>query len=322
MIRSSVAGYTRYRPRLSPSFVVFALLALTTLLPACTGPRTGGSAPPKASPTPEVTPSPLPKLTPAMPTASQAASTPECSETAGQVRKLEFTDPVMTAFRIPLNVYLPPCYEFSLERFPVVYLLHGYPQDEGHWLALGLQELLDGRISQGVWPGLIAVMPLQPEPYFTHTDGGPGSLEQVIVEGLVPYVDSVFRTRTESGARALVGISRGGVWALEIGLRHPQLFDTIAALSPALSVNHPRPAYNPGQIVRRAQELPIRIWISVGDAEPSFQVGIDRLVEILDHEHVNHTYLHASGRHEDAAWELLLEPLFDYLVAPWTDSGT
>jgi enterochelin esterase-like enzyme len=304
------------------TIVTCALLALISLLSACAGPRAGGSAPPKASSTSEVTPTPPPIPTAAAPTKTQPTDIPECSATAGRVQRLEFTDPVMTAFSIPFNVYLPPCYELGSDRYPVVYLLHGYPQDEGHWLELGLQALLDRRIAQDEWPGLIAVMPLQPEPYFTHTDGGPGSLEQVIVEGLMPYVDSVFRTRAESGERALVGISRGGVWALEIGLRHPQLFDTVAALSPALSVNHPRPPYDPGQIVRQAQELPGRIWLSVGDAEPSFQVGIDRLAEVLDREHVDYTYIHASGRHDDAAWTLLLEPLFQYLVAPWPVSGT
>ena len=203
-----------------------------------------------------------------------------------------------------------------------MYLLHGYPRDQDHWLELGLQQVLDDHLSRGEWPGVIAVMPQQPEPYFTHTDGGPSSLEQVITEGLVPAVDATFRTRAEPEGRAIVGISRGGVWALEISLRHPDMFSGVAALSPALTVNHPRPTYDPGVIAQQAEDLPERIWISVGDSEPSFQVGIDKFTSVLDQEGIDYVYIHSSGRHEDAAWQRLFEPLFEYLLAPWMVPGS
>ena len=105
----------------------------------------------------------------------------------------------------------PPCYSLQVNQYPVVYLLHGYPRDQDHWLDLGLQEVLDSHITEKAWPAAIVVMPFLSEPYFTHTDGGPGSLEQVIIEGLVPYIDANFRTLPTAQDRALAGISRGGV---------------------------------------------------------------------------------------------------------------
>ena len=299
------------------SGMAFALLALSS----CSTTHTDGPAPLKATPVATLVPSATGGGIPSATATGTATPLPACSQTAGEVERIEFTDPLMTAFEIPVNVYLPPCYRVSANRYPVVYLLHGYPQDQGHWLELGLQKVLDERIASGAWPAVIAVMPQQPEPYFTHTDGGPGSLEQVILDGLVPFIDANFQTRAEAGARAIAGISRGGVWALEIGLRHPDVFQGIAALSPALSVNHPRPPYDPGLIASRAEELPVRIWLSVGDSEPSFQVGIDRFAEILDRKGIEHVYLHSTGHHEDSAWRPLIEPLFEFLLAPWRVDG-
>jgi len=299
------------------------LLALLGLAAACIPARTAASSSPqKASPTPEPTLTAAPAAGRATASAPSASPTPACEQTQGRLERSVFQDPVMTAFTIPFNVYLPPCYGLRAQRYPVVYLLHGYPQDQDHWLELGLQGVLDAGLAAQRWPDMIVVLPFQPEPYFTHTDGGPGSLEQVLLEGLLPYIDEHYRTQARAADRALAGISRGGVWALEIGLRNPQAFGTVAALSPALTVNHARPAYDPLQIVRRAQGPLPRLWISAGDAEPSFQQGIDRFASVLDEQQVDYSYVHASGRHEDAAWVPLLEPLFDFLAAPWPDSGS
>jgi enterochelin esterase-like enzyme len=313
---------SRYGALIQKGLSLWACPLLLALFSAsCAGMHSdSGPVPVKASLSPNPTATQSVSLSStSLPTAS---STPEqeCNQRGGELLRTEFTDPIMTAFRIPVNIYLPPCYRVRADRYPVVYLLHGYPRDQDHWLELGLQAELDSYITSGAWPEIIVVMPFQPEPYFTHTDGGPGTLEQVIIEGLVPYIDANFRTIPSAQERALAGISRGGVWALEIGLRAPQVFDNVAALSPALTVNHPRTEYDPSQIVHRSESLPGRIWLSVGDSEPSFQLGIDRFAAVLDERGIPYTYIHSSGRHEDAAWIPLIEPLFEFLLAPSPES--
>ncbi len=57
-------------------------------------------------------------------------------------------------------IYLPPCYDADSEtRYPVVYLLHGIPMDERHWLDEGLVDAADKLFGSGELPPFIIVMP-------------------------------------------------------------------------------------------------------------------------------------------------------------------
>jgi enterochelin esterase-like enzyme len=132
----------------------------------------------------------------------------------------------------------------------MVVALHGKPFDEAHWDDLGLDEAAEAGIVAGEWSPLLLVMPHVPEPLFSQTDGGPGSYEQELLEGLLPAIGS--RYPIDHARLAISGISRGGVWALEIGLRHPETFGIVASLSPALALNRARPQYDPLGRCRRA----------------------------------------------------------------------
>jgi enterochelin esterase-like enzyme len=296
------------------------LLIVGLMLAGCSKPqvdRSGQS--PKATAAPAATASidPRPAALDPSPTPSPF---PGCTESEGRVERVAFTDPVQTSKMIPVNIYLPPCYPSSGLGYPVVYLLHGYPQDEQHWLDLGLLEVIEDQQAEE-WPPFISVMPFQPEPYFTHTDGGPGSWEAVMLDGLVPYIDANYHTLDQASSRALLGISRGGVWALEIGLRNPQVFDTVGALSPALIVNHPRPSYDPARIVRDSDRFPPNLWLSTGDSEPTFRQGVVQFAAVLDQEGISYTYYEYPGKHEDAAWATALQPALAFVIAAWQGDG-
>ncbi len=293
------------------------LLIAGAVLAGCSRPQLDRSGMnPKATATPAATTTSDPRPGPLDPSPTPTPL-PACMDSQGQLERVVFPDPVQSSKVIPVNVYLPPCYLAPGLRYPVVYLLHGYPQDEDHWLDLGLLEVIENQQAGDERPAFIAVMPLQPEPYFTHTDGGPGSWEAVMLDGLVPYIDANYPTQDDPGSRALLGISRGGVWALEIGLRNPQVFDTVGALSPALIVNHPRPSYDPARIVREAEQLPRNLWLSTGDAEPSFRQGVDQFAAVLDQEGISYTYYEYPGRHEDAAWATVLQPVLAFVLDRW-----
>ena len=188
----------------------------------------------------------------------------DCGETRGRIERRSYPG-LLSGELIPIRVYLPPCYDPFLHLYPVIILLHGKPQDEGHWQLLGAHEVVNQGIVDGGWPALVLVMPYLPEPLFTETDGGPGSLEQEIMQGLIPYLLDHFAITGEGQRWALAGISRGGVWALELGLRYPEQFENIAALSPALNVNYARPAYDPFQILENIEHAPVKIFLGAGD---------------------------------------------------------
>lgn len=219
---------------------------------------------------------------------------------------------------IPVHVYLPPCYESNTERYPVLYLLHGYPYDETHWLRLGIDELVTAGITAGAWPPFLMVMPLQPQPLFTGSDGGPGSYEEEFLLALVPAVERRYRVIQRASARGLAGISRGGVWALEIGFRNPEVVGALAALSPALEVNLPRPPYDPLLLAAEAERLPGAIFIAAGHGEPDVRKLTTRLSETLESSGIIHRLLVVPGGHVEETWQRLMGPMMMYFVRAWT----
>lgn len=202
---------------------------------------------------------------------------------------------------IPLLVYLPPCYDPS-STYPAVFLLHGSPMDENQWPDLGAIDLLDHGYHHLGWPAAVIVLPYLPEPLFTQSDGGLNSYEDEFVNGLLPFIESQYPVSSLTTRRAIAGISRGGVWALEIALRYPGMFDFVGAISPALHVNHPRPEYDPFLLVDSSEPLPAYFTLSAGDSEPGFSNATHRLAQALT-EAGRPTVVHVvAGDHVPENW--------------------
>ncbi|MFQ5922515.1 MAG: alpha/beta hydrolase [Anaerolineales bacterium] len=233
-----------------------------------------------------------------------------CTETTGSLQAGAYRG-IAVAQDIPYNLYLPPCYDAHDQYYPTLYLLHGYPYDEAHWQNLGAIEIADDGIETGEWPPFIMVMPLQPEPLFRSSDGGPGSYETELLEGLVPFIEKNFRS--DPSARALAGISRGGVWALEVAFRNPQEFDSVAALSPALAVNSARPPYDPFEIVADMDRFPRKILLLAGD-EDWAAVETKRLSQVLSEAEVEHMFRISAGDHSDEMWAAVLTEVLRFLA--------
>ncbi len=216
---------------------------------------------------------------------------------------------------VPVIIYLPPCYDDLDRRFPVLYLLHGQPQGENHWQILGIEEALDDAYGVGTLPPLLVVMPLQPEPLFSSTDGGPGSYEDEFINGLVPFIDRTYRTIAQGDSRGLAGVSRGGVWALEIGFRNADIIQNVGALSPALNVNYARPEYDPFSLILLG-ELPLTIFLMSGDTDTAYEKTLE-LSETLLEADIEHKYVLVSGNHESSTWRGVLPELLHYLTVDW-----
>jgi enterochelin esterase-like enzyme len=200
-------------------------------------------------------------------------------------------------------VYLPACFEETEEEIGSLYLLHGYPFDENHWLDLGVVEVANRQIGAGAWPNVIIIMPRQPEPLFRGTDGGKGSYEEEFLEGLIPYIQ---RTYSVDGPRAIVGISRGGIWSLEIGLRNMYLFYGVGAFSPALAVNAAAPEYNPFELVRTLQLDSQRILLLYGDSDWAKTETV-RLGDLMQELGISHSSVEVPGGHLDSTWAQALQ---------------
>ncbi|MGD1996246.1 MAG: alpha/beta hydrolase-fold protein, partial [Anaerolineae bacterium] len=240
---------------------------LSALLIGCGGPNTSTYAPPTLAPlltaTPTVTPTPTARPTPT-PT---GGPTPACADSPGRVETESYYSHVLER-EMTYRIYLPPCYDTDDGPYPVLYLLHGYPYNESHWDWLGADETADEGIHSGIYPPLIIVMPNgDPEGLFINTSGGDRSVEGLILNDVIPHIDGAYRTWAAREGRAVGGISRGGVWSLEIGFRNPDLFSVVGAHSAALSVNHPHPLYDPFNLAVEPDVQTLRIYLDAGDED-------------------------------------------------------
>jgi enterochelin esterase-like enzyme len=268
------------------------------------------------------TPISLPSLTStSIPTATETAlptpsPTPVCTETYGQIEEITYSGYVVEG-EIPVRIYLPPCYSSTTDFYPSLYVLHGYPMDELHWESLGVVEVVEAGFVKEIWEPFLIFMPRIPDPLNTHSDGGPGSYEEELLLGLIPAVEKMYRVLGTEHDRAIAGVSRGGVWALEIGFRNADIFNTVAALSPALHVNNPRPAYNPFNLIQNVEGLPENIFLSAAEDEGGFRTKTEELSRRMQALGIAHTYLLTEGIHEDATWIAIMEDLLKFVTSSW-----
>ena len=140
----------------------------------------------------------------------------------------------------PVVVYTPPGYDPGAGRsYPVVYLLHGYGDDEAAWIEVGRAHwIADNLIAQGKLKPVVIVMPFgHPVPIagaVSFDDYATTNLIQMeadLIESLVPFIDANYRLADDRQQRAIVGLSMGGGQSLTIGLKHLDRFCASARLA-------------------------------------------------------------------------------------------
>ena len=189
-------------------------------------------------------------------------------------------------------VYTPPDYDTNRDtRYPVLYLQHGSGQDERAWAAQGrVNFILDNDIAAGRCRPMLVVMDsgyaVPPGQTEAPPQGSPpgraskvgnargNTFESVIVDDLIPMIDSAYRTLPNRSARAIAGLSMGGFQAFQIGLDHTDLFSHIGGFSGAGggfgSGTFDPKTFHDG-ILSRANDFNSRmrlIWLGLGTEEP------------------------------------------------------
>ncbi len=136
---------------------------------------------------------------------------------------------------VKYSVYLPPDYYTTNRRYPVVYLLHGYSDDETGWVQFGeADRIADEGIKSGEIPPMIIVMPDAEVTWYMNDYQGKTRYEDMFMQEFIPHIDSTLRTRTDRAYRAVSGLSMGGHGSLLYAMHRPDLFGSCAALSAAV----------------------------------------------------------------------------------------
>lgn len=120
-------------------------------------------------------------------------------------------------------IYLPPGYESSKQRYPVIYNLHGNGGNE----FTGLEEVrvLHNGIVAGKWPPMIMVLPNGGHSTF-YKDSFDGRLpiETMFIRELIPLIDSEYRTIAARHGRCIEGFSMGGRGSTRLAMKYPEMF--------------------------------------------------------------------------------------------------
>ncbi|MHA7244665.1 alpha/beta hydrolase [Paeniglutamicibacter antarcticus] len=132
-------------------------------------------------------------------------------------------------------VYTPPGYDATGKtRYPVVYLIHGYPGTASDWFTYGktgdtMDNLVHKRL---VVPMIVVSLDIsRAAKYDTEcldSSDGP-KVESWLYSRAVPHIDKLFLTQANREGRILAGFSAGGFCALDQGLRHQETWGTIIA---------------------------------------------------------------------------------------------
>jgi enterochelin esterase family protein len=206
-------------------------------------------------------------------------------------------------------VYTPPG-DGVPRNLPVLYLAHGYSDNEATWTVHGKAHwIMDALIAQKKAVPMIVVMPdahALPPGTAGFGDYGPtntAALCRELIEDIVPLVEKTYRASTKPGARAFAGLSMGGHHALTVALNHHDRFNWIGAFSAA-----PPPTNTVAAGLAGAKKVngDLKLfWIACGKKDFLFQRN-GEFDALLTSRGIRHEYLATEGDHSWPVWRRYL----------------
>lgn len=266
------------------------------------------------------------------PPATPAAGAPSAVQVAGvadiSVLELPFTD---AGGPRDVWVYRPPGVPDSAV-LPVLYLLHGYPDTPASVFgSLAAQVSLAAAVRAGGRP-FVVVAPdgqgtVHADSEWADSVDGTDRIETFLVATVIPAVEGKYRR--DAAHRAVAGYSMGGYGAMNIALRHPDLFGQVAALSGYFHIDDPdgvfagrsdvEAANRPDQHVTAARGM--RVLLSDGSADDlALTRGeTQRFAGLLRAAGIPVTvHLVPGGRHDFRYVRTELPTLWSFLSAGWS----
>src|SRR2546430_2068007 len=247
---------------------------------------------------------------------------------------------------IRYGIYLPPSYASSpAKKYPVLYFLHGLFEDETRWSSRGsTDQIMDKMIADGKIGEFIVAIPNGATSFYVNTRDGSEKWEDMIIKEFVPLIESTYRVNASRATRGISGVSMGGYGALQIAMKHTDLFGSVSAHSPVLlkdlsaakvadrriamfqslfdklyGINQDLTyweANNPMSLAKDTKKLNgLKIYFDCGTEDNyGFEVGTKELDEMLTqagYPHESHLY---PGRH---GWDYAMLHTNESLLFHW-----
>ena len=229
----------------------------------------------------------------------------------GQVRSIYYYANSSNEWRHAM-VYTPAEYEKGKKKYPVLYLQHGMGEDETGWSKQGrMQHIMDNLIASGEAVPMIVVMESGDiKAPFGGGDNRQGRSEygnsfyKVMLNDLIPYIDSNFRTLTDRDHRAMAGLSWGGHQTFDVVLNNMDKFSYIGTFSGAIFGLDVNTAYD--GIFTRADEFNKNIhyfFMMSGTEGMDKMFQTEKTVNDLKALGINAHYYESTGTdHEWLTW--------------------
>jgi len=232
-----------------------------------------------------------------------------CEETSGEVQRRTYVSARLGQSMV-YSVYTPPCFMPDV-AYPLIYLMHGSNEDDGHWLRLNLPQQLDTAILAGELPPAVVILPFG-NVIANRNRFDDISWASIFLNELLPHAEADF----PAASRAIGGISRGGFWAYHIGLKRPDLFQVIGGHSAFFDRFHAPPDENPLDLVQSEDLTELRFWLDRGVDDFAVE-GLDLMGERLNAVGADYQYIiHPQGEHNNAYWsQHIAEYLRFYLAS-------
>ncbi|UPW19656.1 alpha/beta hydrolase-fold protein [Agarivorans sp. TSD2052] len=193
-------------------------------------------------------------------------------------------------------LYLPPNYHTSKQDYPLLVLLHGYGNNYKQWIIDGkIQHLMDNMIANKSIEPFIVLMPSAGTSYYK------GQHESFIMQELLPHVAEQYQVKAGPGYSAISGISMGGAGAFYLAHKYPKQFGLSLPLSGYFDMEM-YPSFSWQNFTLDAE-----LTLFCGEDDSISYPSNRRLVEQLNQQGVEFSYLTAEGGHTWRYWNGISE---------------
>ena len=219
-----------------------------------------------------------------------------------------------------LHVWTPAGYEKSVEKLPVLYLIHGGGDTDLAWPTVGCAgNILDNLLAENKMQPMIVVMPNGSIATENLMDEVP-LFAKDLMNDIIPYIEANYRVLTDKDHRALAGLSMGGMETLEAGLNHYKEFGYLWVLSSGwFETNKKMYAERSTYLKTIAQDFNHTVHalhFTQGGPEDIAYNNCKAMLKLFDAAGINYKYSEAPGGHTWYTWRNdlynLAQQLFKY----------
>ena len=226
----------------------------------------------------------------------------------GDIRIKKYYSAATKSWR-SIYIYTPPGYDVNTkEKFPVLYILHGGGEDERGWASQGKANvILDNLIAEGKAKPMLIVMPDANFSTAGFSEEYLQKVEEEIKVAIIPFIEKNYRAKTDASARALAGLSMGGLNTLYTGIRNNNMFSSLGVFSSGWIIPMQNDIANAEYSLMRQNQPAINknlknFWIAMGGKQDIAYNNCQLMLAKLKDLGIKYTYTEYPGGHTWPVW--------------------